>query len=85
MGGSAPGTAWPGHLIWGSFVPDVSYLPPWNSWPAWIVLIVTSEEQESKQKHAGKHTKHFQTSALAMSANILLTKANYMVKHRISG
>lgn len=43
-----------------------------------------SEEQEYRQKHAGKSSKHFQISALAMPANNLLAKANYMVKHRVS-
>ena len=37
----------------GNFAPDVSYLPLWNSWPAWTVLTVMSEEREINQKHAG--------------------------------
>jgi len=34
----------------GNFAPDVSYLPLWNSWPAWTVLMVMSEERETNQK-----------------------------------
>ena len=44
-----------------------------------------SEEQESKQRNANTPTKQFQVSALVMSANILLTKTNYMVKHKTKG
>lgn len=47
--------------------------------------MATSEEQESKQRNANTHTEEFHVSALVISLNILLTKVNDMVKHRIKG
>lgn len=86
MGGSIPGWACLVHLSWGSFVPHASHLSPWNNWPSWTVLLMAmSEEQESKRRNASTRTKQFHVSALVMPVHLLLTKANYMVKHRIKG